>query len=175
MIKLLVPGFLALATGLGFSMNISAQAATPLDAKAAAQFQREMRRHVGEVFPAGLMARNRLGQEVDVRDAFGSRTILLKLDKNCEPCMEIIDFLQKNPPEADTSVIVMMVDDAGEAAPDLPPEVTYLHTAEDLRSGGCLAGEYTPTTFYFDENLRLLKREVGAPFPISNLLQFPKQ
>ena len=158
MIKLLVPGFLALATGLGFSMNISAQAATPLDAKAAAQFQREMRRHVGVVFPTGLMARNRLGQEVDVRDAFGSRTILLK-----------------NPPEADTSVIVMMVDDAREAAPDLPPEVTYLHTAEDLRSGGFLAGEYTPTTFYFDENLRLLKREVGAPFPISNLLQFPKQ
>lgn len=124
-------------------------------------------------FP-GLMVENRRGQNVDVRDALGPQTILFKLDPDCAPCEQIMDLLREDPPRDDeATVVVLMVKDTGGTAPDLPPQVTYLRTTLDMRSEGFLAGEYTPTTFYFDQESRLVKREVGAPFPLQSLLQFP--
>ncbi|MGE0208784.1 MAG: hypothetical protein AB7S42_06550 [Lysobacteraceae bacterium] len=166
--------FLVLMAWLGIASSAHAQTATPLSPKAAAQFQREMRRHVGDVLPAGLMVKSRQGQDVDLRDALGSRTILFKLDPECEPCLEFMDFLRKHRPKDDqVTIVVLMVKDTGTTIPDLPPQVIYLRTALDMRSEGFLAGEYTPTTFYFDEASTLIKREVGAPFSLENLLQFP--
>lgn len=132
-----------------------------------------MRRNVGDVLPSGLMVKDRHGQDMDLRDALGSRTILFKFDPDCKPCGEIMDFLRENRPEDNTTVVVLMVKDTGGTVPDLSPRTTYLRTALDMRSEGFLAGKYTPTTFYFDEKFRLVKREVGAPFSIANLLQFP--
>lgn len=171
--KILSAPSLALAAWLVVS-SASVQATPPLQAEAAVEFQREMRKNVGNVLPFGLVVKNRHGDEVDLRSALGSQTVLIKIDPDCPPCEEITAFLREHREwNGDTKVIVLMVKDTGDTIPDLPPQVTFLHTTADMRSDGFLAGKYTPTTFYFDEGGRLVKRDVGAPASLGNLVQFP--
>ena len=165
---------LLLVAGAGFSADGAAQALAPLDAEAAVQFQREMTRNVGRALPAGLVVQDRDGRDMDLRDALGTRTILFKFGPQCEPCAEILAYLKDNPPgEADPTVEVLMVGQNESDVLEPLPGIRLLHSASEMEEEGFLAGKYTPTTFYFDADSVLVKREVGAPFSLAQLLRFP--
>ncbi len=172
--KLLLTSVLLLAAGSGFPTNGFAQTLAPLDAEAAVQFQREMTRNVGRTLPSGLVVQDRDGRDIDLRDTLGTRTILFKLGPDCEPCVEILDYLKDNPlGKTDPTIVILMVGQDETELPESLPGINLLHSSSDMVDEGFLAGKYTPTTFYFDADSVLVKREVGAPFSLAQLLRFP--
>lgn len=164
---------------LGLAMiagTSSAQELAPADPALVALLHEETTAHVGESLPSGVMVHDDNGKAIDLRQALSGPITLFKLKPDCKPCHRILGMLRE--PDSlqrsgDIGIVVLMVNSGKSTLLDLPTTVASFHTGDSLDAEGFLAGQITPTTFYFDQTLKLIKRKPGLPFSARTLLEFP--
>lgn len=173
--RTLLPFFACLCL-TALAMNAPAQRLTPADPTLTALIHEESSAHVGDTLPAGITVHDDNGKIIDLRQAVNGPLILFKLKPGCEPCHRILDMLRE--PDSlqqrgDIGIVVLMVNSSKSGLLDLPTTVASFHTGDSLDQEGFLAGQISPTTFYFDQTLKLIKRKPGLPFSARTLLEFP--
>ena len=98
--------------------------------------------------------------------------------QDCPPCEDLLDAIREAHGHAlgsvDAAIAVLRVGDSSHAHIELPKSVLQYHAPSKMQEG-FLGGKITPSSFYLDRNLTLIKRRPGLPFSAKNLLQFPKQ
>ena len=173
---LLIMGLCIVATGQ--TKGALAQFDGPADPRASQMFSQERSANIGDTLPAGIEVLNRKGKTVDLRETLQGPVILFKINQNCPPCDEILAMLRQSEgnglgtPKA--TLAVLRVGDKSHVSMELPQAILELHSSSALEDG-FLGGKLTPTTFYFDKTLSLVKRVPGRPMETTNLLQFPAQ
>ncbi len=148
----------------------------PADPRASQMFSQERSANVGDTLPTGIEVLNRKGKTVDLREVLRGPVILFKISSSCEPCDLILAMLRQSegsdPDTPKATLAVLRVGDKSYASMELPQEILEFRTASALEDG-FLGGRITPTTFYFDIDLKLVKRFPGQPMDAKNLLRFP--
>jgi len=136
-------------------------------------FVAERKAHVGEYLPSGIEVIDSKGETVDLRAVLKGPAILFRIHPDCPPCEDILAMLRKpdtTRPAKGTAIVVLRTNDAGHGSMDLPDWVVAFHTADKLQGDGFLDGKVTPTTFYFDGEMKLVRRTVGTPPLVTDTL-----
>ncbi len=159
-------------------------AATPSFAKISGQpdpvmtqrFTQERSAHVGEVLPSRIKLALDDGRIVDVREHLQGPVIVLKI-----PVASVTQGLLAAVREAGgksldatrANIAVITVTDKDHKPLDLPESVLVFRTESALEDG-FFGGHILPTTFYFDQDLRLIKRHPGMSMDPKSPLHFPQ-
>lgn len=147
----------------------------------AGMLQQASQQHVGDTLPNGIRVSLPDGSPADLRALLDGPVILFKLNSAAVETSGYVHLFGAIREAGDRSlgkksarVAVLFIgsDDARAGSVDLPPSVMVLHTASFMQDG-FLGGHLTPVTFYFDRDLKLVKRRPGLPFKARMLLDFP--
>lgn len=136
----------------------------------------ERQAHVGELLPAHLLVAHGSKSEVSLRSLLHGPVIVIKITPDCPPCVQLLDAVRDStggPARAPKPELAVLYVGESERLPKgLPAEVLLVsmdwHAAQD----GFFAGTITPTTFYFDADLRLVARRPGLS-TVAESLRFP--
>lgn len=170
---------LAVALTLPMSVSWADQmqgALGPPDPVMTQRFAHETKRHVGELLPEGVLVTDRGGNEVDFRSLLQGPVIVLKVIPDCPPCEQLLDAVRelngRSTGGSDAALAVLFVGDAERMPENLPANVPVVRMTPTAANAGFFAGMLTPTIFYFDSELRLVKRRPGLA-SVEQSLRFP--
>jgi len=129
--------------------------------------------NVGKVLPPGILVADRDGKQVDLRSAMHGPVTLLKLNPGCPPCTDVFKYADSHAKEKQgASIAVLVVEDKGSKPYTSADGGLGVYTTASKLDDSFLAGEITPSVFFFDKNLRLVERRAGLTTP-ETMLRFP--
>lgn len=166
---------------LTVAQAVGAQAVPPQQTKASKILQQlavENATNVGRILPTGIQVLLDNGATVDLRSELRGRTILIEVKPGrCPACQQIFSFLQANAASFSKAqharIVVLVTESATPPNLSMPAKVTVLHTASAMTRKGFLAGKWTPATFFFDTDHKLIKRQTGLVGEPESTLRFP--
>lgn len=140
---------------------------------------RESVAHVGEVLPAGIEVFDRDDNAVDLRGQLHGPLIVFTIMTNHVPPGWLDGIRESGGKSLDGTgagiAIIVVSGDTADTRLDVPASVAVFRHPVPMESG-FLGGHIYPTTFYFDERLKLVRRRPGIPASASSfnqLLHFP--
>lgn len=129
----------------------------------------EKNANVGKRLPADIKVMDARGKSESLRQALGhGPAVIIKLAdaRTTRTVQRVVKAIRttggKVAGNATTRLVVLRVGQPAPAPLKLPASVLQLFSTDDMESG-FLGGHISPTTFYFDQDLRLIKRVLGWP------------
>ncbi len=133
----------------------------------------ELKGSVGEVLPADFEVIDAQGKAIKLATRLKGPAILFKIKDGCPPCEELLGVVREQGTAGAVQFVVLRVGASEHNDLRLPARVEQFHVVSQLHDG-FLGGRLTPTTFYFDQSLRLKQRKPGLPVNPRSLLAFPE-
>lgn len=132
--------------------------------------------NVGKVLSGGIEVHDRSGKTVDLHKAVKGPLTLLKFNPGCPPCVTVFKYLQVHASQytsAQGATLAVLVVESKDASDYVGEGAPVAYTTPSKLEGSVLAGEITPSVFFFDKDLRLIERRAGLTTP-ELMLRYPQ-
>jgi len=139
--------------------------------------QREKSAHLGEILPEGIELDMDGAGVVDIRQHLHGPLIVFKVNLD-DINRKLLDAIRATGGHSldDTKarIAVIVVRNKTHTPVDFPESIPVFRTESDMETG-FFGGHFLPTSFYFDQDLKLIKRSPGMPPDPNEMLHFPVQ
>lgn len=160
---------------ISVSMPPRAQAVGSRDPAMTNMMRAERHAHLGQNLPAGIEVTLDDGSRVDLLEHLHGPLILIKIDLQGDLSglfAAIRNARGKSLGDRKAHIAIVTIDDGKHDPLPVPDSVMTFHDTS-MMDDGFLGGRLLPTTFYFDADMKLVKRQPGLPASPMELLYFP--